>query len=274
MTDVLVQGLSQWGTAGIIALAAGYVLWDSWKKNKENDKWVREQMFTAHESREKNSTSLTEISTSIREFREEHTTWRKEITQRVEAIESKIDKHHPDIDDMEAARLKAITCIAPALHQYLAAGINTCKCDHIAMALLHNGSCNLSGIPYIKFDIIAEQFRPIHHPEDSDLISRYKDVDITTHNKLPMAIMQNPQVWFDINEESPLIDIDIITYRRCMERGIKKIAFQAIRDNKHMPTGFLVIYKFDDDPFDMEQLRITVDAIERSYLDVMDSITH
>lgn len=268
------QGLSQWGAAGVVAIAAGYVLWDSYKKNKENDKWVREQMAVAHDSREKNGTSLTEISTSIKEFRTEHEQWRKEITERVEAIECKIDKHHPDIHDMESARLRAIACIAPALHQFMLSGLTTCECDHIAMALLHNGSVNISGIPYIKFGIIAEHYRPLHCPNDTDLISLYKDEDITAHNRLPAIIMQNHHIEFEIEENCPLAEADPIIYNRCMKRGIKRIIFQAIRDNKHMPTGFVVAYKFSNEPINATELHNTTDAIERAYLDTIDSIQH
>lgn len=266
------QGLSQWGTAGLIALSAGYVLWDSYKKNKENDKWVREQMIKVKGTRESNSESLNEISTSLKEFRDDHKQWREKIEGRLEDIETRIKHHHPGHHDQEKLRLEAISKISPALYHYMANGLETCKCDHIALALLHNGSVNLSGIPYIKFGIITEKYRPLHCPNDVDLLSKYKEEDITIHNRLPMAIAQNHHVEFEITEDSPLADIDPVLFGRCVKIGIKRIAFQAIRDNKHMVTGFIVIYKFADEPINQVGLHDTADAVERLYLDMLDSL--
>lgn len=272
MTDILVQGLSQWGAAGLVAIAAGYVLWDSYKKGKENEKWVREQMMNVKTAREHNSENLTEILTSLHEFKDDHKVWREKIESRLNDIETRIEKHHPDHHDMEKLRLEAISKISPALYHYMANGLETCKCDHIALALLHNGSVNVSGIPYIKFGIITEKYHPLRCPSDVDLLSKYKEEDIAAHNRLPMAISQNHHVEFEINDESPLADIDPVLFGRCVKIGIKQIAFQAIRDNKHMVTGFIVIYKFNDEPMDQVGLHDTADAVERLYLDMLDTL--
>lgn len=266
------QSISQWGTAGIVALAAGYVLYDSWKKNKENDKWVREQMMSAHTSRESNKESLVAISDKLNEFHEDHKQWRAGIESRINDIEERIIKFHPCHHDAEKLRLEAISRISPALYHYMANGLETCDCDHIALALLHNGSMNLSGIPYIKFGIITERYKPLHHPSDVDLLAKYKEEDITAHNKLPMAIAQNHHVEFEINEDCTLAEIDPVLFQRCTKIGIKRIAFQAIRDNKHMVTGFIVIYKFDDSPLNQVGLHDTADAVERLYLDMLDNL--
>lgn len=273
MTDVLAQGLSQWGVAGIIAIAAGWVLWDSYKKNKENEKWVREQMAAAQTSREGNKDSLNEIIVSLKEFREDHKQWHDGVEARLSEIEAKIDKHHPPHHDAEKLRLEAISKISPALYHYMANGLEACNCDHIALALLHNGSVNLSGIPYIKFGIVTEKYKPLHCPNDVDLLSKYKDEDIVAHNRLPMAIAQNRYVEFDITEDSALVDIDPVLFARCLKLGIKKLAFQAVRDNKHMVTGFIVIYRFnDDEDLDINGLDETADAVGRLYLDMMDAL--
>ena len=272
MTDVLMQGLSLWCSAGLIALAAGYVLWDSYKKNKENEKWVREQMLTAQTSREGNKESLEEISNSLRDFHEDHKQWRVGIEMRLGDIEDKMAKHHPCHHDAEKLRLDAISKISPALYHYIADGLEACNCDHIALALLHNGSVNLSGIPYIKFGIINEKYRPLNCPNDVDLLSKYKEEDIVAHNRLPMVIAQNHHVEFEITDDSELADIDPILFARCIKLSIKRIAFQAVRDNKHMVTGFVVIYSFRDEPLDLVSLHDTTDAVERLYLDMLDSL--
>lgn len=273
MTDILMQGLSQWGAAGIVAIAAGYVLWDSYKKNKENEKWIQERMAEAHTSRESNKDSLNEISDSLKELRDDHKRWREDVEAQINEIKAKIDKYYPDHHDTEKIRLEAISKISPALYHYMANGLETCNCDHIALALLHNGSVNLSGIPYVKFGIITEKYKPLHCPNDIDLLSKYKDEDIVAHNRLPIVIAQNQRVNFDITEDSPLVDIDPVLFARCIKLGIKKLAFQAIRDNKHMVTGFIIIYKFNnDEDLDLTGLHDTADAIEHLYLDMMETL--
>mgnify|MGYP002694469845 CR=1 FL=1 len=96
MTNELMQALQQWGTAGLIAIAAGYVLYDAWKKNKETEKWLRDQVKSSSESCSTIRVDLGDITTSIKEMKEDNAEFREEIKQRVKTIEDKIDKRHPD----------------------------------------------------------------------------------------------------------------------------------------------------------------------------------
>ena len=269
MTDVLLQALQQWGTAGIIAIAAGWVLYDSWKKNKDTEKWMREQVAASTESRSMTRVDLSEINASLKDLHRKHVEFRDEITQRVTSIEDKIDKNHLDHGSSEAVRLKAISTAAPAVYAIISDGLDSCGCDHIAVALLHNGTVALSGVPYIKFGIISEKYKPIRCPQDEPLLPRYKEEDIMSHNKLPMCITQNKQAIFDITEDCILKDADPIIYMKCVKRGIKRIAFEAIRDVHGLVTGFVVIYNFEDRNFDKDSLHSVTEAIEKVYQEMM-----
>lgn len=285
MTDVILQVLQQWGAAGAIALAAGYVLYDSWKKNKETEKWMRERVAARDLSEKKIDGSLTNIGSSIKDIRDENKIFREKIETKVNDIdgkvndlgktvndlESKIDKHHPGHANMERARLNAVAQIAPSIHTIIYDGLNDCACDHIAVAMLHNGTASLAGIPYIKFGVIAEKYKPMRCPQDTDLLSLYRDEDIMSHNRLPACIIQNKNIDFEINDESPLADIDPGLFVKCKRRGIKRIAFEALRDAHGLATGFLVIYKFTDEPFDMESFHSVTDTIEHLYHNMLVS---
>lgn len=269
MTDVLLQALQQWGTAGIVAIAAGWVLYDSWKKNKDTEKWMREQVQASAESHSMTRSDLSEINSSIKTLSRQHTEFREEISDRVANIESKIDRYHPDHGSLEAVRLKAISTAAPAVYAIINDGLDSCECDHIAVALLHNGTVALSGVPYIKFGIISEKYKPIRCPQDEPLLPRYKEEDIMSHNKLPMCITQNKQVIFNISDDCILKDVDPIIYMKCIKRGIKRIAFEAIRDVHGLVTGFVVIYNFEDRDFDKDSLHSVTEAIEKVYQEMM-----
>ncbi len=271
MTDVLVHAISQWGTAGIVALAAGWVLWDSWKKNKENEKWMREQVQNSSNARALTRNDLSEISTSIKDMRREHIEFRDEVRARVAAVEDKITQHHPDHGSMEAARLNAISQIAPSIHTIINEGLDMCSCDHIAVALLHNGTVTLSGIPYIKFGIVAEKYKPVRYPQDFDLLSKYKEEDILSHNRLPSCIVQNPNIEFRISDDSALAEIDPGLFIKCKNHGIKRIGFEAIRDIHGLTTGFVLIYKFDSSPLDIDGLHSVTTTIEHLYQNMLAS---
>jgi len=270
MDNILIDLIARWGTAGLFVIAGGYIIWDSWKKSKKIEEWFRDKV-TAQESRSEVNNSLTKISDKLDGLKNEHDTFCDEIRGRVATIEASISKHHPDHHHVELQRMTAVTHIAPSIHSLIAEGLKNCECDHIAVALLHNGNVSLSGIPYVKFGVIAEKYKPIHNPQDIDLTMRYKDEDITSHNRLPSCIVQNPQVEFEITPDSPLIDIDPIIYNRCAAIGIKRIGFEAIRDIQGLTTGFTIIYKFDDSPLDMVSLHNTTSAIEDLYRNMLAS---
>lgn len=271
MNDALIQILTQWGTAGVIAIAAGYLLYDSWKKNKETEKWMREQVQASCTSRGSVQDTLNDLCSDVKEIHKEHQEFREEIRQKVSEIENRMDKHHPH-ESTEALRLKAVATAAPAVQAIINDGLDGCATDHIAVALLHNGSTSLAGIPYIKFDIVSEKYKPFRCPTDEPLVGRYKNEDIMAHNKLPMCITQNDQAWFEITDECPLKEIDPIIYAKCMKRGIKHLVFESIKDVHGMITGFVVIYNFNGDP-NLESLHTTTEAIEKVYHEMLFALS-
>lgn len=267
MNEALVQLITQWGLAGLAMAAAGYIIWDSWKKNKKAEEWYRERMASV-DTKTNINTNLSSIKDKLDYFVDQHEQFKIEIHERIATIEGKINDMHEtedDIHSLEVRRMNAVTAIAPSLQSMLNEGLANCEVDHIAVALLHNGSVSLAGIPYIKFGIIAEKFKPIRHPEDVDLITRYKEEDIMSHNRLPQCIMHNQEIEFEIADDCSLLSIDPKLYNKCKQRGIRRIAFRALRDIKNLCTGFVVAYKFDEGPIDMHAFKGTAHTIEDLY---------
>lgn len=268
MTNILFETISQWGTAGIMMLAAGYLLWDNWKKNKKLESNLLERM-NVQVTKESIGVGLDNINTKLDKIQSDHQSFRDQISARIDNIEEVINKHHPSHHQLEEVRMNALAQIAPSIHTIINEGLNICKADHIAVALLHNGQTSLSGIPYIKFGIIAEKYKPIRHPQDIDLVVKYKEEDIMSHNRLPSCIIHNNCVEFEIQPDSPLVDIDPVIYNRALALGIKRLAIEAIKDVHGMCTGFVVIYKFDDSALDMTSLHNTTKTIENLYCEMM-----
>lgn len=267
MNEVLLQLITQWGTAGIFILAGGYLIWDNWKKNKKAEEWFRDKM-TATESRANMSADLNVIKDKLDYFAVSHETFKNEMHERIGAIEAKVNDMHntpSDLHALEVRRVNAITKLAPSMHSMLNEGLANCDVDHIAVALLHNGTTSIAGVPYIKFGVIAEKFKPIRHPEDINLIQMYKEEDIMSHNRLPECIMHNQEIEFEIADDCSLLSIDPKIYNKCRQRGIKRIAFRAIRDVKNLCTGFVFAYKFDESPIDMHAFKGTAHTIEDLY---------
>lgn len=268
MFDDIFNSVAQWGVSGILCIVAGYILWDAHKKNKETEKWIREKLLTQKttaEFRQDTSNDLKELIEKVDQLAEDQALFRKMINDRVDSLEAKIEEAHNI--NQEELRLEAITTIAPAIHTLLQTHIDSCNADHILVALLHNGTQSLCGVPYIKFDVIAEKFYPIRNPKDAEMAQIYKNADIMIHNQLPAAILQNPRVVFDIENdvESPLEQLDINLYNKVLKRGIKHIAFEAFRDIHGRADGFICAYSFKDEKMIIDSFADAAKTLESIY---------
>lgn len=184
------------------------------------------------------------------------------INNRLDEIEIKGDKtsqHTKQFQD----RLK----LGPQLHKTLNAFRNRINADHIFIGSFHNGNESLTGIPYYKFDIIAERFRPDKVDNDIEFAFMYKDADLLRHDLLPTEVVQRGTVKYIIDEDgnSELQDIDDIIYRRMLGRGIRQLAVSLLRDPEGTPSGFVGCVRYDYEDMDIEELRACGDELETVY---------
>lgn len=274
MENVVLQLIAEWGLLGLIIAWAIYIVIDNWKKNKKNEEWYREAILREQHaigSREEISKSLDSLREEIQQILEKYNQFRSEMSNRIEKIEKAIVKHHPSSHQYEVMRMTAVAKIAPAINTILLSTLDDCKLDHIALALLHNGTSSVAGIPYIKVGVIAEKFKPVEYPGDTELTIDYKDEDIIKYNKLPACIIQSGYLEFDIDNNLNLDEIDYGTYSKCKNKGIKHIAFIAINDSYGLCTGCVIAYNFTDTPINKDDLLDRVKVIENLYQTMLKS---
>lgn len=185
-----------------------------------------------------------------------------QINTRIDVIEDRYDKtgsHTKQFND----RLK----LGPQLHKSLNNYRSRINADHIFIGSFHNGNESLTGIPYYKFDIIAERFRPDKVERDIEFAFMYKDADLLRHDLLPTEVVQRNTVKYIIDEngDSELKDIDDIIYRRMVGRNIKQLAISLLRDPNGTPSGFVGCVRYDYEEIDLEELRSCGDELEQIY---------
>lgn len=143
----------------------------------------------------------------------------------------------------------------------------TANFDHIFVGSFHNGTSSLSGVPYYKFDLIAEKFDPDNIERDVEFNHMYYNADLMKHGKLPITLIQNNKLHYTIDENgySDLSKIDDIIYRRMRGRDIKQIALHLLRDKNGKPSGFVGGIRYNYDRIRMDQLAKCATELEKIF---------
>lgn len=116
------------------------------------------------------------------------------------------------------------------------------QCDHIFVAEFHNGTKSITGIPYVKLDIIFEHITPKFHANDCLLTRLYENEYVQTHDQLPGLLFQNNTIIYTIDEIS---EIDEQLYLRMKSRNINVIALSLFYNKKNRPAGFVGCFNFE-----------------------------
>ena len=137
-------------------------------------------------------------------------------------------------------------------------------CDHIFAAEFHNGTKSISGIPYMKFDIIFEHITPKFHVNDCLLVRLYENEYVQTHDQLPGLLFQNKNIIYTLDQ---IYEIDEQLYLRMKSRNINLIALSIFYNKKKIPAGFVGCFKFDNtnSTISMEELNKCTREIENIY---------
>jgi hypothetical protein len=126
---------------------------------------------------------------------------------------------------------------------------------------------SITGIPYYKFDIIAERFRPDKVDRDIEFAFMYKDADLLRHDLLPSELVQKGVVHYTIDPDgtSVLEEIDNIIYRRMVGRDIKQLAVSILCDPTGTPSGFVGCVRYDYEKIDLFELKECGRELEADY---------
>lgn len=286
MENIVSELIAQWGTFGLLMLFAIWIIYsnikDGFKTNKKKDS--SNQSESRHESDtlgELMASLIDRLSTKIDKIDDKVDRIEinsNNLNNRLTIVETKINQqpqafinHFNKIQlEKEEAHNKMILDqmrLGPELHKILGEYKVKMNAQHIFLGSFHNGTTNVSGIPYCKFDLIAEKFSPDEVERDIEYAFIYKDADIIRHNKLPMALLDNSIVHYVINEDktSELSEIDDVIYRRMVGRDIKQLAVHITRDEKGKPSGFVGCTRYDYEDIDLAELRTCAKELELIY---------
>ena len=279
MDQALVTALTQWGMAGVAIIAAAYVIWNNHKEEQKNKKRYEEKL---EELNKKNSTreSMSDLKTDISSIigkidtlscsQDECRTKLVDMGNRITVVEEKIEKRNSSHSQKEAERLMKLTKLAPTIHSVIQSNMEDMNADHVFVALLHNGTQSLTGIPFMKMDVIVEKFNPLENPNDIEYSTQYTNEEIMRHDKLPAVILHQDFLDIRVNEDgySQMDALDAISAREMRKIGTKRIMFECIRDVDTCVMGFVCAYSYNTDDIHVETFRDMVKMLERLYRDV------
>lgn len=295
MEDLFNSIIAQWGVAGIIIASALYIIIDNFRNKKSSrcsdqklDE-IKTDLSTVKADLDNVKTELPTLKNQMDYFEKSikfvNDDLNKKIINYNDIILGQIDDIKSDISNspqyiIEELDTRAYNLsmhhndqmvnqikIAPQIHSIMGDYMERIGCDHMFLGLFHNGTSSISGVPFYKFDIVAEKFNPVGCAQDYEFGHMYKDVDILRHNKLPIELIQNKKVFYRINDDqtSELSSVDDILYRRMIGGGIKQIALTTIQKDKHMPIGFVGCVKFDQKTINFKELERCTEEISRIY---------
>lgn len=283
MDSVVSELIAQWGTFGLLMIFAIYIIITNaknWFKTPDGKKDNKQAPSSTHDMVLIN-TMLVGLSDKIDKIDDKVDRLEinsNNINNRLTIVETKLNnqpqtfinhmnKIHADRQATHDKMMEDHMRLGPELHKILGEYKDKMNAQHIFLGSFHNGTTNLSGIPYCKFDLIAEKFSPEEVDRDIEYAFIYKDSDIIRHNKLPMLLLDENMVHFTINPDksSKLAEIDDIIYRRMIGRDIKQLAVHVTRDEKGKPSGFVGCTRYDYDDIDLSELKTCAKELELIY---------
>lgn len=279
--EIFNEAWAQFGAVGILIIMSAYIIYEHFKANKtrgESSNKLDDIKVGLEKIQNKSDVLEQKIQVVDQKVDEKIDFYVENISKRIDKIEDKMelqpnliisqldDRNRRLADEHNRNMLNQIQR-APKIHKTMGKYINKIKCDHIFLGSFHNGTTSITGIPYYKFDIVAEKYNPEKVERDREFAHMYKDVDILRHDKLPITLMQNEYIHYTINPDktSDLQDIDDIVYRRMVGRDIKQLAIRMLHDELGNPTGFLGCVKYDYDAFDFDEFKSCTEELEDIY---------
>lgn len=260
----IVTLVTELGSFGLLLGLAGFIIYSYIKnqsslKNSNNDD-IKELKQLMNDNTADIKKSINAVNSRVDSLEINVSTNINAVNTRLQMLETGGKPSHPK---QFLDRIK----LGPQLHKTLNMFKTRINSDHIFIGSFHNGNESITGIPYYKFDIIAERFRPDKVDRDIEFAHMYKDADLLRHDMLPSEVVQRGTVHYIIDEDgnSELSDIDDIIYRRMIGRGIKQLAVSLLRDPSGTPSGFVGCVRYDYEDIDLHELKDCATELENIY---------
>lgn len=260
----IVTLVTELGSFGLLLVLAGFIIYSYIKnqsalKNSNNDD-IKELKQLMNDNTADIKKSIDAVNTRVDVLETNVSSNINSVNARIQILENGGKVSHPK---QFLDRLK----LGPQLHKTLNMFKERINSDHIFIGSFHNGNESITGVPYYKFDIIAERFRPDKVDRDVEFAHMYKDADLLRHDLLPSEVVQRGIVHYVIDKDgkSELADIDDIIYRRMIGRDIKQLAISLLRDPSGTPSGFVGCVRYDYEDIDLHELKDCAAELENIY---------
>lgn len=281
MESIISQVIAEWGTFGLILILIAYLVYDSWKSTKNRK-----------DNNEKAINAVSRVADKVDNLDMKISIVNDKVDDVSEIFDNRIDKLEKTVNDLPQLHLEELQALTikqqvehtkmmldllrlgPNLHNVLREYNDKINGDHIFIGSFHNGNKSITGIPYYKFDIIAERFKTNIVEQDCEFAHMYKDADILRFDRLPILLVQKSILHFTVPEEGTpeLAELDDIIWRRMKGRGIRQIALRILRDKSNTPSGFVGVVKYDFKELNIDMLDICGKELEANYHNAENNI--
>lgn len=274
MESIISQFITEWGTFGLMIFLIGYFVYDSWRTQRAR----KDNNSKAIDAVQKVADKVDNLDMKITVVKDKVDDVTDIFDNRIDKLEKTVNNlPQLHLEELQALNLKQqeehtkmmldLLRLGPNLHNVLREYNDKINGDHIFIGSFHNGNKSITGIPYYKFDIIAERFKTNVVEQDCEFAHMYKDADILRFDRLPILLVQKGLLHFTVSEEGTpeLAEVDDIIWRRMKGRGIRQIALRILRDKSNTPSGFVGVVKYDFEELNTDMLDICGKELEANY---------
>lgn len=279
MESIITHFITEWGTFGLILALIIWLIYDNWKSSKNNNiKEVVTEIKTVSGKVDNLHDKISIVEDKVKIVDEKVDEVTQVFDQRIDQLENTVNElPQIHLDELRSYNLKAqkqhtkemldLMRLGPKLHETLKEYNNLINGQHIFVGSFHNGNRSITGIPYYKFDIIAERFGENKIDQDCEFAFMYKDSDILRFDKLPTLLVQEEMLHFTVpeNGHTNLAEIDDVIWRRMRGRGIRQIALHILKDKSGTPSGFVGIIRYDFETINLNELHLCAKCLEVVY---------
>lgn len=279
MDTIIAQIITEWGSIGLLLAILIWLGVESWKNSKKNNlsgviseiKNVSGEIKVVSGKVDNLEDKISIVDTKVEDVNDK-------FDKRIDDIETKVNNlpqlHLEEVisynkknQNTHTKEMLDLLRLGPKLHETLEEFNSLINSDHIFIGSFHNGNTSITGIPYYKFDIIAERFGENKVEQDCEFAYMYKDSDILRFDKLPAMLVQQGSVHFSVPEEgeTELAENDDIIWRRMRGRGIRQIALHILKDKSNTPSGFVGVVRYDFEPINLQELHLCARRLETDY---------
>lgn len=180
-------------------------------------------------------------------------------------VQQTINAHEATKQEIHKKRYQERIKVAPQINNILASYLDRVNADHIFIGEFHNGEENIAtGIPFCKFSMTAEYFKPNHE----SFISKYINENVTKYNILPYLLNKH-LVKYEIDE---LRTLDYYLYLQLYSYGVKSLVLCSMSDDENFPMGFIGCALYEDRTINTFELISCKDEVKKILMNINKNI--